>query len=100
MPLLPLPFIISLGEKSNESLTTVMNCPVWNILGQNGADFHFGTIRVPLACSFMALSMTRAAKRGGGTHQLTSFSQVCLNASTPSEVGHPHLELKRMHFEL
>jgi hypothetical protein len=46
---------------------------------QYDADFHNGTTNVPLARSSQNFLMTLLAMHGGGTNQLHSYDQFCVN---------------------
>ena len=67
---------------------------------QYGADFHNGTTNVPLAHSLQNVLMTFLAMHGGGTNQLHSYDQFCVNAFIASVPLHQHFELNLMHLLL
>ena len=56
-------------------------------VGQNGADFHLGTINVPSAIQAWACAITLGTRLTGGHHQLFSPLQSVANVSTASEPG-------------
>ena len=56
-------------------------------MGQNGAETHLGTIRVPIDLHTTKCLMTRGTRDTGGTSQLFSPAQSKQKASTPSESG-------------
>ena len=68
--------------------------------GKNGADLHCGTMIVHLHSSFNTFLTQREMRRGGGTNQLFSPTQVCAKASMPGVPGHRYLELNDAHFVL
>ena len=80
-------------------LVSVINLAGWipsgYIIGQNGADHHTGTIRVPVACVFSAWHKTRGTRYSDGHIQLRSFPQLQVKTSTASVPGHQYLELNR-----
>ena len=56
-------------------------------MGQNGAETHLGTIRVPIDLHTNKCLITRGTRDTGGTSQLFSPAQSKQKASTPSESG-------------
>ena len=68
--------------------------------GQNGADFHSGTINVPSTLQAWACAITLGTRLTGGHHQLFSPLQSAVNASIASEPGFQHLLLKRGNCQL
>ena len=62
------------------------------INGQNAADCHFGTKRIPTALHFLAWKSTWEIRRGGGTNHKFSLPQSYENAFTPLVSLHQYLE--------
>ena len=56
-------------------------------MGQNGAETHLRTIRVPMDLQTNKCLITRGTRDTGGTSQLFSPAQPKQKASTPSESG-------------
>ena len=75
---------------SSRILTTKLAgwVPLGNNKGQNGADGHFGAIRVPEALHMLACLSSQGIKNIGGHHQLFSLPQLHVNVSIASEPGH------------
>ena len=71
-----------------------------NIIGQYGADFHSGTIRVHFAFSLRTFLIVSQVKFGGGTNQLFSEDQSKLKAFIPLVPVHQNFELNLSHFLL
>lgn len=71
-----------------------------NIIGQNGADFHSGTIRVHFTFSFRTSLIVSQTKFGRGTNQLFSEDQSNLKAFIPLVPLHQNIELNLSHFLL
>ena len=69
--------------------------PSGNNTGQNGAEGQQGTINVPCALVLLACCITRSMRWIGGHHQLVSFPQLQVKASTASDPRLRNLELKR-----
>ena len=59
---------------------------------QYGAVFHNGTTNVPLARSSQNFLMTLLAMHGGGTNQLHSYDEFCMNAFIASVPLRKHFE--------
>ena len=82
-------------SKTNKSLLKGAGLPVaGKIIGQNGAEGHSGTTRVPLARHLLAWWITHGMRHTGGQSQLTSLDQSQVNASTASVPGFQRHELK------
>ena len=69
-------------------------------MGQNGAETHLGTIRVPIDLHTTKCLMTRGTRDTGGTSQLFSPAQSKQKASTPSESGFQKREKNLVNFRL
>ena len=76
-PLFHIPGIIaSLFGSTKLSFINRLNSPLLcTIKGQNGPDFHSGTIKVSKPLSFSSLSIHFNAQLGRGTSQLTVLDQ-------------------------
>lgn len=59
--------------------------PSGHRIGQNGAEFHAGTTRVPLALHWATCQIVRQTRCSGGNHQLILFSQLTVKVSTASQ---------------
>ena len=83
-------------SKTTKSLIKGAGLPVaGKIIGQNGAEGHSGTTKVPLARHLLAWRITRGTRYTGGQSQLTSLDQSQVNTSTASVPGFQKHELKR-----
>ena len=86
LPLRPRKNMSGYNFVDHHAWTNEAKCsPSGHRIGQNGADFHMGTIKVPLALQFWAWLMVRHIKYRGGTHQFTSFPQFTVKVSTAME---------------
>ena len=65
------------------------------IIGQKGAEGHWGTNKVATAEHFLACWIALGIRQMGGHNQLFSSFQSHVKASIPSDPGFQNLELKR-----
>ena len=78
-------------------MTNDTNCRGYGqILGQNGADFHSGTMTTPFAFQISICLRTAKVRIGGGHTQLLQLDQFCVKQSTASVPGHQNRLLKRL----
>ena len=88
------------GNSAQSITNSAWSDSLGNGRDQNGADSHWGTIRVPKAFVFWACLITLGTRHTGGNHQLFSSFQLQVNVSTASEPGVQNLELKHTSWEL
>ena len=94
------------NRDSDKGSSSICNTKFANICsagcrnGQNRADLHSGTIKVPSAIQPCACLTTLGTRLTGGHHQLFSPLQLVVKVSTASEPGLQHLLLKRSNWKL
>ena len=84
------------GNSNHARTNSAGSDPLGNRSGQNGAESHWGIIRVPEPFVFWACLITLGTKHTGGNHQFVFPSQLQVNASIASEPGVQNLELNHL----